>query len=463
MMLSQAFVIAIALLIGGNIIIRLAGLRKLHFIYNSALLVSLSSIIGLMIYTKYSALEFGFLSFNPFSLFIGMIVSIAMLLISFISFNYKKEFEDATLLSSFVISGMYAVIFSTNFVAIFLGIELMTLPSVFMILLEERKIEAAMKLFIMASISIAIFSFALVLFYGATGSIALNHVAIQKSTMLALALILFIVALGFEASVFPFNVWVPDVYTGASSYISAMLGGVNKKVGFAALMLALFVAFSAYVLEWRYIIAAFAVLTMFYGNLVAIKQENVKRMLAYSSISQAGYIMIGIAAASNLGATASLIQIFAHAFAFIGIFAIISWLESQNRKLVNDFIGLSRENPLAAFAISIMMLSLIGMPFTIGFIGKFLLFTSAISEKMLWLALLGIINSIISIYYYARVMAAAYTNKVEAHKLKMDLPTAAVVLICLAIVILFGVYPSGIVSLASNAGNYLLYLLYGSH
>ncbi len=461
-MIFEAFIIAFALLIAGNIAIRIADLRKLQFAYNSALLAALAAILAYMMFVNYSAVKLGFISFNPFSLFVGLLLSIGMLFINFIAFDYQKQFEDFALLGSFVIAGMYAVVFSVNLVTIFLGIELMTLPSVFMILLDRRSLEAGMKMFIMASISIAIFSFALVLFYGATGSIGLASAGMQKSAMLAFALGLFVVALGFETSVFPFNVWIPDVYSGAPAYASAMLGGINKKVGFAALMLVFLVAFAGYASSWRYVIAILSVATMFYGNLLALKQENVKRMLAYSSISQAGYILIGLSAASEFGATASLVQIFAHAFAFIGLFAIVSWLGLRNRVMIDDFIGLGNENAVAAFAMSIMMLSLVGMPFTVGFIGKFLLFTGAISGKMLWLALLGILNSIISIYYYARVMVAAYTNKAGAKRLRMGAPTMLVVVLCLAIILFFGIYPSIIINLASSAGNYLFLPLYGT-
>ncbi len=462
-MMFIAFIVAFALLIAGNIAIRIAGLRRLQFAYNSAFLAMLSAMLAYMLLTGYSAVRLGFLSFNPFSLFVGLLFSVGMLFINFIAYEYRDQFEDFALLGSFVIAGMYAVVFSVNFVTIFIGMELMTLPSVFMILLERRSLEAGMKMFIMASISIAIFSFALVLFYGSTGSIALGLAGMQKSAMLAFALGLFVVALGFEASIFPFNVWVPDVYAGAQPYVAAMLGGINKKVGFVALMLIFLVAFSSYAASWKYVIALLSVITMFYGNLLALKQENVKRMLAYSSISQAGYILIGIATVSGFGTAASLVQIFAHTFAFIGLFAIVSWLGFKNRTMIDDFIGLGNENAIAAFAMSIMMLSLVGMPFTIGFIGKFLLFTGAISGKMLWLALLGVLNSIISIYYYARVMIAAYTNKAGANKLRMGAPTMLVVVLCLGIILFFGIYPSIIINLASSAGNYLFMPLYGGH
>lgn len=453
-MIFDTFAIALVMLVAGNILIRIADSRKAQFAYNSVMLAALSFLFAYMLSANYSGIVFGFLSFNPFSLFFGLIFSVGMLFINFLAFNYKQQFEDFAVLASFAIAGMYAIVFSTTLITIFIGIELMTLPSVFMILLDRRNVEAAVKMFIMASVSVAVFSFALVLFYGATGSV--GFLVGQKAVLLSFALGLFAVALGFEASLFPFNIWIPDVYAGASAYISGMLGGLNKKAGLAALMLIALVAFSGYASSVRYIIALLAVVTMFYGNLLAIRQDNVKRMLAYSSISQAGYILIGIAVVSGFGAAASLIQIFAHAFAFIGLFAILSWLETRNRTHVDDFIGLGNENAIAAFAMSIMMLSLVGMPFTIGFIGKFMLFAGAISGKMLWLALLGIINSIISIYYYARVMAAAYTNKAGARKLRMEATTVVVVVLCLGIIILFGIYPSPIVSLASNAGNYLL-------
>ena len=265
---------------------------------------------------------------------------------------------------------------------------------------------------------------------------------------------LFIASLGFEASLFPFNVLIPDVYEGSPSYATAMLGGINKKVGFIVLMQVLILVFATFKSAFL-AVAMLSVLTMFYGNIVAIMQRSFKRMLAYSSISQAGYMLIGIATSTSSGIAATMFQIFAHAFIFIGIFAIVAWLESRNRNEINDLIGLNQESRLMAAAATLFMLSLIGLPFTTGFVGKFLLFLSAVNANLVWLAIIGVVNSVISIYYYARPIMAMYTVKSDAKKIRPEGAIAFVVLACLAITLLFGLYPQPMISMATNAANYL--------
>ncbi len=272
----------------------------------------------------------------------------------------------------------------------------------------------------------------------------------------AFAAILFIAALGMDSSIFPFNVLIPDVYEGASAYATSMLGGINKKMGFAALiqiMILVFITDSQAFL----LIAILSVLTMFYGNITAILQKNVKRMLAYSSISQAGYILIGIAVSTPSGIAASLFQIFSHMFLFIGVLAIIAWLESRNRTKIDDYIGLHEDNKFAALALSIMLFSMIGLPFTTGFVGKFLIFLSAVNANMVWLAVIGIINSVISVFYYAKIIIASYTSKAVPKKAGMDTQTKTVIAVCLIITVIFGILPQPVISIASSAGTFLFH------
>ena len=304
----------------------------------------------------------------------------------------------------------------------------------------------------MASIAIAFLSFAIVLVYGSANSLSLRNQ--QTGGLMYFALALFVASLGFEASIFPFNVLLPDVYQGSAGYATAMLGGLNKKVGLAALMQVLILIFIAFHLAFT-IVAVLAVLTMFYGNLVALVQNNLKRLFAYSSISQAGYILIGIAVATQSGIGASIFQIFAHAFLFIGAMGIVAWLESKDRNEINDVIGLYKENRFAAAALTIFMLAFVGLPFTTGFIGKFLIFLSAVNTGLVWLALFGIINSVISIFYYAKVMTAMYTAKLGSYHTKIDNYTLAVVTVCLAVTLVFGSYPQPMLQAVNGAAAHL--------
>ena len=247
---------------------------------------------------------------------------------------------------------------------------------------------------------------------------------------------------------------MPDVYTGAPAYLTGMLGGVSKKLGFAVLMQVLILVFISDK-QLFLVVAVLSMLTMFYGNIVALIQKNTKRMLAYSSISQAGYILIGVAVADQSGIAASLFQIFAHMFLFIGIMAIIAMLEKSNRNEIDDIIGLNNENRYAAFALALFMLSLIGLPFTTGFIGKLLLFLSAINGGLAWLAIIGIINTAISVFYYSKVIIAMYTEREGGRPIYMNKSIAITVLVCVVVTIAFGIYPQPMISLVNGASAYL--------
>jgi len=408
--------------------------------------------IGIVIQSDYVGVFAGVFSINPFSLFMMGIFTFALLVLSLIAYNYSENFMDFSVIGAFALIGMYTVCTSTSLITIFLGLELSSIPLIFAILLSKKGIEAAAKLFIMASIAIAVLSFAIVLFYGTTNSLALAPYS--KGMLLSFAAILFICALGFEASIFPFNVLIPDVYSGSPAYVTGMLGSMTKKVGFVALIQVLILIFIADK-QLFLVIAVLSVLTMTYGNIVAIMQRNTKRMLAYSSISQAGYIMIGIAASSPQGIAASLFQIFAHMFIFIGMMGIIAMLEKRNRTDIDSLIGLNSENSYAAFALSLFMLSLIGLPFTTGFIGKLLLFLSAINANLVWLAVIGVVNSVISIFYYSKAIIAMYTERDGGRPIRMEKITAVAVFICLLITIAFGLYPQPVINMVNNAATFL--------
>ena len=447
-----AFIGLVALLCAGNLAFRMSSKKRQHLIFNLAVMLLLMASICILSIAQ--SLYFNVISVNPFSIFFFLIFTIAIFLLNLLAYARSRDYGNFAILASFALAGMYLVASSTTLVTIFLGLELMSIPSAFMILLSRRDaLEAATKFFIMASIAIALLSLAIVLVYGSTNSLSLTNQ--PPSDLLYFALVLFIASLGFEGSVFPFNVLLPDVYQGSAAYVTAMLGGVNKKVGLMALMQVLILIFlmdrTAFVM-----VAALSVITMFYGNMVALVQTNFKRMLAYSSISQAGYILIGIAVATQAGIGASIFQIFAHMFIFIGAMSMVAWLESRDRNEINDLIGLYKENRFCAIALTIFLLSLVGLPFTTGFFGKFLLILSAVNANLVWLALFGIINSMISIFYYAKVITAMYTEKVGSYRSQLDSLTLVVVIVCLAVTIVFGIYPQPIVQLANGAAGFLI-------
>lgn len=453
MMETDLILISVAsILLLGNLIIRVLGSKKMQFAFNVAMLLILAARILLETQTAPHVIA-GVASINPFSIFFMLLFTIGMAIVNLLAFSYSEDYGDFALLSDFALLGMYLIALSNSLLTIFIGLELASLPAVFIILLSKKGIEAATKFFIMASIAIALLSFALALFYGGTGGLVLSQTS--KTELLGFSAMLFIVSLGIDSSIFPFNLLIPDVYQGSPAYVTSMLGGLNKKVAFAALIQILILCFLAYRSAFD-VIAILSVATMFYGNIVAIMQDNLKRMLAYSSISQAGYVLIGIATATSAGISASLFLIFSHTFAFIGVMGVVAWLESKNKSNMGDLVGLNSENRLAAFAMTLFMVSFVGIPLTTGFIGKFLVFLSAVNSGLLWLVIIGIINSVISIYYYARPIMAAYTPKHGARRMKIEKPVLAAVLITMAIVVILGIYPQPVISLASRAAAYLL-------
>ncbi len=446
-----AFAAAASVLLLGSILSRIFLGKKAIFAFNIAMLVLVSAML-LALSTASAHTVAGLFSINPFSIFFMLLFTAGMALVNLLAYQYSEQYGDFAVLSNFALMGMYLIALSNSLITIFIGLELASLPAVFIILLSKRSIESATKFFIMTSIAIAVFSLAMALYYGASGGLVLGSSGTGE--LLAAAAILFIAALGIDASIFPFNLLVPDVYQGAPAYVTSMLGGINKKVALAALMQIVILSFISFRSAFE-ILAVLSVITMFYGNIVAMMQSSLKRMLAYSSISQAGYILIGMATASASGISASLFQIFAHTFAFIGLFGIISWMESRNRTRVEDLNGLSSENRLAAFALVIFILSFVGMPLTTGFVGKFLLFLSAVNSGLLWLAMLGILNSVISIYYYSKPIMAAYAPKHGARRLRMNIPVLIIVILALSVTIILGVYPQPLIRMTSSAAGYL--------
>ncbi|HUY70574.1 MAG TPA: NADH-quinone oxidoreductase subunit N [Candidatus Baltobacteraceae bacterium] len=427
----------------------------------AALVSSICLLVGVMFFSAIMAsspIEFtvanAFHAY-PFSMFFIMVFSMLSILINILSYKYSSDYPVFSILFSFLFVGMFVVASANNLFSILLGLEIVSIPAAFMILHSGKKhIEAAVKFFILSAVSVAVLTFALALIFPYDLQMGLTFLApnfqISGGYIIALALVFVIAALGFEMAVFPFNLWVPDVYEGAPSNVTALLAGINKKIAFVALIEILFVIFINYTAEFSPMLVLLSILTMFFGNLVALSQSNVKRMFAYSSISQAGYILIGLAAATTFGVEASIFQIVAHALMIIGVFAVIGWMESLNIKTVSDYTGLAGRNRFAAAALTIFMVSLAGIPPLMGFVGKFLLFSSAVSANLIPLAALGILNSFISIYYFAKLINQMYTRK-NSTTITIEPYAMAVALVAIILIFLFGMYPQPLISLAHGA------------
>jgi len=312
---------------------------------------------------------------------------------------------------------------ASNLVLVFISVELLSITSYVLtgyLRDDPRSNEGALKYFLYGAVLSAVMLYGMSLMYGATGATDLRAVgavaggSAAADGMRSVALtgmVLIIAGFGFKIAAVPFHQWAPDAYEGAPTPVTAFLSVGPKAAGFAVLVRFLLLAAPQFVGDWVSLLSAVAMVTMTLGNVVAIVQKNIKRMIAYSSIAQAGYILIAVAAlgAGGLGIQSVLMYLMVYLFANLGLFAvIISVYNAIGSDEIGDYAGLHRRSPLLAAGLTVFMLSLVGIPPTAGFFGKFLIFASAIRAELLALAIVGVLNGVISLYYYFAVVRQAY-------------------------------------------------------
>ncbi len=366
-------------------------------------------------------------SVDPFALTIKLIALAAVGIVVLLSdvyvrmhTRYRGEFYSLLLFATLAICLLSG---ATNLVLIFLAFDFLSIVSYILTAYlrdDPRSVEAALKYFLYGAAISAAMLYGMSWFYGLTGSVDLQGIAEVLGSSQATfrpvvlpALVLVAAGLAYKIGSAPFHQWAPDAYEGAPTPITAFLSVGPKIAGFAIIlrllltMLPLNVAVLAK--DWRTLLIALSVLTMTIGNLVAIWQTNVKRLLAYSSIAQAGYVLVGVVAASEQGTTAVLLYLAAYALTNLGAFAVvIAFSNLTGSDEIEDYAGLNKRAPGMALVLIICLLSLAGMPPTAGFIGKLWLFSAALHEGLWWLALIGVINSVISVSYYWKLMRAMY-------------------------------------------------------
>jgi NADH-quinone oxidoreductase subunit N len=324
----------------------------------------------------------------------------------------------------FSTSGMMLMAAATDLIVLFLGLEIMSVALYILAGFNRGQLasaEAAMKYFILGAFASAFFLYGAALTYGATGTTNLGQIGDWLSggglsgradPMALVGLGLLLVGFAFKVAAVPFQWWTPDVYQGAPTSVTAFMSVGAKGAGFAALIRVLHAAFGgpAYTPDWAFAVAVLATLTMTVGNLVALAQEDVKRMLAYSSIAHAGYILVGVAAANENGIRGVLFYMLAYAFMNVGAFAVACVLERRGdfSTRQRDYAGLSQREPLLAAAMAVFMLSLTGIPPLVGFWSKLFVFRAAVEAGLSWLAIVGVINSAISAFYYLGIVVQMY-------------------------------------------------------
>jgi len=371
---------------------------------------------------------------------------------------------------------MMIMVSATDLLTIYLGIELMSL-SLYVLAgfkrFEARSLEAAAKYFVLGAFSSGILLYGISLLFGVAGSTRLAAIAAAVASRglddpaLVVALILLVVGFGFKIAVVPFHMWTPDVYEGAPTSVTAFMAVASKAASFGAFLRVFLEGLGGLKANWYGLFLVVCVATLVLGNVVAIVQTNIKRMLAYSSIAHAGYALIGVVVAGQteaegavrtLGVSSVMLYLAVYAFMTLGAFAVVAMLRKGGLEgdEIEDFTGLAKRQPLAAFLMLVFMVSLAGIPPTAGFIGKFYLFMAAVKAGLTWLAVVAVLFAAVSAYYYLRVVMVMYMRDPEPvegplPRLAMSPAMTIVLASTLAGVILLGLYPNPLVSVTTYA------------
>ncbi|MBI5447365.1 MAG: NADH-quinone oxidoreductase subunit NuoN [Gammaproteobacteria bacterium] len=411
---------------------------------------------------------FGMFMADPLS----SLLNVFICLTSLFSFLYARSFLEETkmplgeyyTLGLFSVLGMMLMVSSQNFLPLFLGLELQSLPLYAMIALRRSSgiaSEAAMKYFIMGSLASAMLLYGISLLYGVTHSLSISEAAIifsqgtaTHNTVFACALVFIIAGIAFKFGAAPFHAWAPDVYQGAPSIVTLFLGSAPKIAMLGFTFKFLVQAMPTLQTQWQLFFIILAVLSMALGNIVAVVQTNFKRMLAYSSISHMGYMLLGLISGTQAGYAAATFYIIAYAFMTLAGFAMIALLSKAGveAESIKDFQGLNYKHPWLAFLVMVVMFSMAGVPPTIGFFAKLSVLQALVQVDLVWLAALALIFSVIGAYYYIAVIKTMYFDQPEKSTPFPTLPLDATIAISVngLLLLILGLFPSGLIELCNK-------------
>jgi NADH-quinone oxidoreductase subunit N len=448
-----------------------------------ALLASIAVIIAKGVYeVELTGFLAGSLTIDPLSQFFKLtflLVSLLVVIASIKEFEEHSNQDEYYTLILLGTVGMMLVASAVDIVTMFIGFELASLSTYVLAGFnknEPKNIEAAVKYFIIGAVSSTILLFGLSYLYGLSGGLTnidelANFFSMNTELLISpmgiMALVMITAGFGFKMALVPFHMWAPDVYQGSPSVISALLAAGSKKMAFVAAFRVLLIAMIAMKVEIGILFAILAVVTMTLGNVVAVGQKSIKRMLAYSSIAQAGYIAMVFVVVTPEALTGGILYVMSHAFmkagAFITVGAVCYVLLKQNSKAqdvdhIDNFAGLGKRSPFLAFSMLLFLFALAGIPPTAGFVSKFILFLAVLKADYLYLVVIAILNSALSLYYYARVVKYMYVLPPASDE-KMSVPTPYVLAIVLAMigVLAIGIVPEPFVEWAASAAEVLFY------
>jgi len=450
--------------------------RKHHLAYWALLGIVIT--IGLVLTSQKGDLFGGMFHADSFSTFFNLIFLLTgfLTIISSVEFtkklpSHQGEYFGLILLS---MTGMMFLASAGELLFLYVSLELVTIPLYVLAAYRKDELkssEAGLKYLILGGISSALLLYGISMIYGLTGTTFLKEI---KTTLivrflatgeigpaLVLGFIFMIAGFGFKLALVPFHMWAPDVYEGAPTPITAFLSVASKAAGIAAFLRVFFRAFLIFQVDWVPLIAVLASLAMIIGNTIALLQTNIKRMLAYSSIAQIGYILLGVVAGSSMGASSVAFYTFVYLFANMGAFiTAITFSNTTGSDEIKDYAGLSRRSPALAAMMAVFMLSLVGIPPLAGFMGKYYLFSSAIEQGYIWLVVVAILTSVVSLYYYLNVVRQMYfqtTSENESVAISITPALKTALIISVIGVLLFGIFPHIFLNLANQAAMVFLY------
>jgi NADH-quinone oxidoreductase subunit N len=436
-------------------------------------IIALIGVLAGLAATAYQAQYYGDAFFNmvrvdTFSIFFHVVILLIVLVVVLSSFDYLEvqriKAGEYYALVLFAAVGMMLMTSAIELVLIFIALEISSISTYVLAGFRRRAAESAessLKYFLLGSFATAFFLYGVAMVFGATGTTNVYRIAevltTQHSVLVYLAVALMFVGLGFKVASAPFHVWTPDVYEGAPAPVVGLMSTGPKAAAFAVLLRVLFATGAP---GWFWLVWISAALSMTIGNIGALVQNNIKRLLAYSSIAHAGYLLVAFAAAKTSGISAAIFYAASYAAMNVGAFAIVAHLSGRGERYVTleDYSGLGRRSPLIAATLTIFLISLIGIPITGGFFAKFYVFSAALQSNLVGLTIIGVINSAIAAYYYLRVIVYMYMRdeRIEAPVARMPASLSSAVAISLIATIYLGVLPNRVLENAVRAAEDLV-------
>lgn len=483
----------IALAAAGIAIVLVTALRRRRpGTYEASFALALAGIVGAAValatqwndlrhHGAYQALG-NMVAVDGFGVFLGVVVVIATLMALLLSGHYvRREGFDATeylALLMFSATGMVIMTAANDLITVFLALEVLSIPLYVLAAFDRKRLtslEAGLKYFVLGAFSSGVLLYGIALVYGATGTTSLPGIAIFLSSNAVLhdgvlmgGIVLVLAGLGFKVAAVPFHMWTPDVYDGAPTPITAFMASATKAAGFAALLRVFMSAFNVYQLDWKPAVIALSILSILVGAIAAVVQTDIKRMLAYSSINHAGYVLIGLAAATAAGVAASLFYLFTYTFMIVGSFGVVALIARRGDRdhTLTGYRGLAKREPVLAGALAFFLLAQAGVPFTGGFVAKLAVFSAGIDARQYGLVIVGVLAAVISAFFYLRVVVLMFMSGEEelepdgapgatarpvATRVRIDFGSGLVLAGAVALVVVLGFFPGFALHFAKDA------------